>query len=278
MSVKFILRNVDSGEEHKLGKFSMLIGRSPSCEITTAKGHPSREHARIVQSKDGVFVEDLHSTNGTYVNNRRVSSATFLQERDVITIGGESFILASHLNPDVTVVAGKLSDNADEACILIAEDDDVDATQVREPYPLPKEWSLDSRNEDFTRADLKKSSFEINQLISEVASVNGEIYSAALLIFMSKKPPLVCGLSLEQGNTQWSFGRGKHCSFIVDDPCMSDCHAILYYQQGGWLISDNQSTNGIRCDGQRCQSLKLKDGMEFNVGRLTALFRTIKII
>lgn len=66
---------------------SILIGRSPECEVTIADVLVSRHHARVVVAEDGVWLEDLHSTNGIYVNARAISHRTALCEGDRILIG-----------------------------------------------------------------------------------------------------------------------------------------------------------------------------------------------
>lgn len=50
----------------------VTIGRSPECDIHINDLGLSRVHARLVPGEDGVFIEDLSSTNGTFINDRRV--------------------------------------------------------------------------------------------------------------------------------------------------------------------------------------------------------------
>jgi pSer/pThr/pTyr-binding forkhead associated (FHA) protein len=50
----------------------LTIGRSPECDICIGEGGLSRLHARLVPRDDGVLIEDLDSTNGSFVNDRRV--------------------------------------------------------------------------------------------------------------------------------------------------------------------------------------------------------------
>jgi hypothetical protein len=63
------------------------IGRSPDNDIFLDDVTVSRKHAVLVQS-DGQFrIEDLGSLNGTFVNRRRIDSATRLQSGDEVQIG-----------------------------------------------------------------------------------------------------------------------------------------------------------------------------------------------
>lgn len=65
----------------------LIIGRAEKCHLVLDDTYVSQMHARIF-SKDGRYlVEDLGSTNGTYLNRRRITSATELQRGDHVKIG-----------------------------------------------------------------------------------------------------------------------------------------------------------------------------------------------
>jgi hypothetical protein len=66
----------------------LLAGRDASCDMALpADGYASARHARFHRGPDADMVEDLHSTNGTFVNGDRLSGSRQLQAGDVITIG-----------------------------------------------------------------------------------------------------------------------------------------------------------------------------------------------
>jgi pSer/pThr/pTyr-binding forkhead associated (FHA) protein len=66
----------------------LLAGRDLSCDISVpADGYASARHARFHRGADGDMVEDLHSTNGTFVNGEQLTGSRRLQPGDVITIG-----------------------------------------------------------------------------------------------------------------------------------------------------------------------------------------------
>jgi two-component system cell cycle response regulator len=71
---------------------TLTIGRDTTCEIAFPEVPSlSRAHARVRYSEDGVVVEDLGSTNGTFVNDRRVSDGIFLASGDRIQFGALHF-------------------------------------------------------------------------------------------------------------------------------------------------------------------------------------------
>ena len=63
------------------------IGRSPDNDIFLDDVTVSRQHAVLLQSEGEFRIEDLGSLNGTFVNRRRIDSATRLQSGDEVQIG-----------------------------------------------------------------------------------------------------------------------------------------------------------------------------------------------
>jgi pSer/pThr/pTyr-binding forkhead associated (FHA) protein len=66
---------------------SILIGRAPSCTLVLDDDYSSSRHARIFPQNGSWFVEDLGSTNGTYVDDQRISQVTPLGPGTRVRIG-----------------------------------------------------------------------------------------------------------------------------------------------------------------------------------------------
>ena len=75
-----------SGEAFNVGGERMTIGRSPDAEVFLDDVTVSRNHALLVQRRDGLYIDDLGSLNGTYVNRRRIESHR-LQNGDELQVG-----------------------------------------------------------------------------------------------------------------------------------------------------------------------------------------------
>jgi len=63
-----------------------LIGREDTCDVVIADRQVSRYHARLFKAEDGIYLEDLASKNGTFINSVRVDEPVLLQDGDVIQI------------------------------------------------------------------------------------------------------------------------------------------------------------------------------------------------
>ncbi len=66
---------------------ALSIGRAAGCEITLDDTFVSQVHARVALSDSGVVVEDLGSTNGTYLNRKRVTAPVVVMTGDLIQVG-----------------------------------------------------------------------------------------------------------------------------------------------------------------------------------------------
>jgi pSer/pThr/pTyr-binding forkhead associated (FHA) protein len=69
----------------------VLVGRSAECDIIIDDVTVSRRHARISRKGMDLWIFDLDSLNGTYVNKKRIETA-MLKNKDEIQIGKYKFI------------------------------------------------------------------------------------------------------------------------------------------------------------------------------------------
>jgi hypothetical protein len=70
-----------------LGNVPLVIGRAPSSGLVLAAHEVSRAHCRIAAAGDSVSLADLESTNGTFVEGRRIAGTIDLPEGTVVQIG-----------------------------------------------------------------------------------------------------------------------------------------------------------------------------------------------
>ncbi|QRK05844.1 GGDEF domain-containing protein [Archangium violaceum] len=86
-----VIYGLDLGRKHDLSKEEILIGRSSKAEIQVDQESISRNHACITNTRRGVFIKDLESTNGTFVNDEPVQGEKELRNGDLVKIGRTIF-------------------------------------------------------------------------------------------------------------------------------------------------------------------------------------------
>lgn len=90
----------DMGRRIPLSPEPLTIGRASNCEVQIDHDSASRRHARITQRETHFHIEDLGSTNGTYVNDEPVD-ATTLRDGDQVKVGRTIFKFISSGNVEV---------------------------------------------------------------------------------------------------------------------------------------------------------------------------------
>ena len=86
MTALIIQNQQDTANEVVLNPGDVTIGRSRDNDLTIKDATVSARHAKIVTFFDVSYIEDLHSTNGTYLNGKRITKHT-LHDGDEIRLG-----------------------------------------------------------------------------------------------------------------------------------------------------------------------------------------------
>jgi methyl coenzyme M reductase alpha subunit len=90
LALEFI-EPVDWANERVAVDPAFVIGRSAECDISIADTYLSSRHARFANDDGDLTVEDLGSTNGTYVNQTMVHGRVHLEKGDIVQVGGVLF-------------------------------------------------------------------------------------------------------------------------------------------------------------------------------------------
>jgi DNA-binding response OmpR family regulator len=89
-----------TGREHPLSGDVVTIGRAVECDVVITSRRVSREHARLRREGWRVILEDLGSTNGTFLNDERVLDPVELRDEDRIRVGDVTFVFH---DPAITI-------------------------------------------------------------------------------------------------------------------------------------------------------------------------------
>ncbi|NUT55177.1 MAG: FHA domain-containing protein [Thermoleophilia bacterium] len=83
---------LDSGEEVPVDSLPVAVGRGGQNDLPLdGDEFASAQHARFEARRDGLWVEDIGSTNGTFVNGARVTTPRRLTKGDVVRVGQTDF-------------------------------------------------------------------------------------------------------------------------------------------------------------------------------------------
>src|SRR4051794_39070130 len=120
-----------------------LIGRTPECQLSLDDPLVSRRHAILEITADGVFVQDLGSRNGVFLNSERAEARTQLNEGDIIRIGTQDLVLSGVGEvPSVRAPGGRKFDMRStmqdvRVSELMADDDPPTSVTARRPTTDP---------------------------------------------------------------------------------------------------------------------------------------------
>lgn len=87
-ALKFISGKYQGGEFPLKMDRQVVIGRSSDLDMVLVEDMVSRKHAKITFNAGRITIEDLGSTNGTFVNGIRLSQPRKLKPGDIVRVGG----------------------------------------------------------------------------------------------------------------------------------------------------------------------------------------------
>lgn len=132
MKVSLVVRTAGrmQGKAVPVAGTQFLIGRDPQCQLRPATPLVSGRHCAVVVRGDAVSVRDFESTNGTFVNDERVTGERALGDGDRLRLGPLEFDVRLEPSATTATPAGVRQVSADDeaaAALLLALQDDRDS-------------------------------------------------------------------------------------------------------------------------------------------------------
>lgn len=273
----------EAGKTFDVGERRTVIGRRKG-DILIRDVEISGTHCVIeIDDRGNVSITDLDSTNGTYVNGKRVQRSE-LRNNDRLTLGQSK----------VTVrFKGEAGAGMDASPVVSHEPSPPpipqQPQQVQQPAASPSPF--DSPGGGFDNGGGLGDSFDaegIGQLITEELEGFSENTDSLVLDLARAeeelKLPFRTNLYLEflegeQAGTRYQFPKGNivvgrlNADLVVKDSDVSRRHALIEaYTRDKIFVKDLASTNGTWVNGQKVTYDKLKDGDKIRVGRTVLKF------
>jgi len=225
------------GETFPLKNGENTVGRSPEAAITLDDDSVSREHASILALPSGrIRIRDLMSSNGTFVNDRRLGEIP-LSGGDTVEIGGEKLVfLELKLPAGAAGAAAASAPSGDGGAAAV----DLGKTRIASDFP------------------------DLDAIAASMGGPDGPTYELKVL---GETRTLALGIH--------KIGRAPDCQIqLTDDSEVSRYHSQLDVASDRVLLKDLGSSNGTRVNGQKIEGeVALASGDRIGVGGKEMAFR-----
>ncbi len=122
-----IIQGRSASKAVRLGDGPATMGREAGCQVRINSSLVSRKHCQVYEKKGHLLVKDLGSSNGTYVNGKRVSEQQVLEVGDELTIGPIRFRVEKF---ELAAAAAGVAKASEEAVLTGTVDKDPDEFEI----------------------------------------------------------------------------------------------------------------------------------------------------
>jgi len=250
-------------------KQDMVLGRQAECDLQLTEGHASRKHAKFFFAEDAVWLEDLNSANGTFVNGAKITGKVKLASGDRLRFDVEEFDFR------VPSAAPAVDDGK---------------TQYREPasavvdaassgmYKRPGAWADPDAMGDGANKTKFIDPAQLKQMINN-APAGTAVNTAAidgphLHVVSGSRAGLNIKLTVgESGVREWTIGSQADREVQFQDSGVSALHAKVVNEGERWKVLDQMSANGTYVNGKRSNVSYLTAGDRVRFGPVECVFQ-----
>jgi pSer/pThr/pTyr-binding forkhead associated (FHA) protein len=262
---RYFLKKAGSGTETEING-TLAVGRSQESGLRLTEGNPSRNHARLTVTDGVLYVEDLKSTNGTFVNGARIESRTRLAPNDKVRFDLEEFVMRVELPP--------APPDADRTAM---RPEQVVAESAK--LNVPPAWTDSGETPGGGRTVFKtveQMEDERKRARERAAKTvdSGPVAVPQLTIYDGGGLPLTVQLRGGQpDNSEWSVGSDEGREIRIQRDGVSGLHAKLVNSGKVWKVVDQVSGNGTFVNGKRVTVSFLTNGDRIAFGPAECVFQ-----
>ncbi len=244
----------------------ITIGRKEGNTIRLTERNVSRRHARILRSDNEVQIEDLGSYNGIRVNNARIAERVSLRISDQVQIGDYKLYLKAEGVEQVddarTMPIDRIDTPPAEMAAVAPPPSSVPTT------PMPAQ-ARPAAVAQMAVADTDPAGRPV-ATAAQVAALTAPASYGKLVIISSNYP----GKELDLTRPQMIIGRTDENDLVINHRSISRNHAKVTRdtETQRYTISDLQSSNGVRVNGQDYGKVELRRGDVVDLGHVRLRF------
>src|SRR5262245_47288867 len=240
----------------------ITIGRKEGNTIRLTERNVSRRHARILRNNGEVQIEDLGSYNGIRVNNARIAERVSLRVSDQVQIGDYKLYLKAEGVEQVDDARTMPIERVDSA-MNTAPTDVIPAVAATPTQPMvistpvPGRLVGDPNRTLVSVADTDPQGRPVAPAAA-VAAMTTPVGYGRLVVLSSN----FAGREFELSRPQMIIGRTDENDIVVNHRSISRNHAKVVREPdtGRYTITDQQSSNGVRVNGQDYGKVELRRG------------------
>jgi pSer/pThr/pTyr-binding forkhead associated (FHA) protein len=264
---KFTLKKLPSGPEIALtGEIS--VGRSEESALRIVEGSPSRKHALISVADDGVSVQDLGSTNGTFVNDKRIDAKVKLNNNDRVRFDVEEFLFHIEEPP---------APKGDLTVRRAVPPRDVVAESGR--VKVPAGWVDNAAGQGGAKTQFmtpEQMEAERRRMQSSATASDSLGNIDTPLLIVPGNPDGAMRVQLRAASTdkkEWTVGSEGEREILIKRVGVSALHAKIVSDGKRWKVVDQLSANGTFVNGKRCNVSYLTSGDRISFGTVECVFQ-----
>lgn len=247
----------------------MVLGRQAECDVQLTEGHASRRHAKFSLADGAVWLEDLASANGTFVNGQRITGKVRLNSGDRLRFDTEEF--------DFRIPAAAAA--ADDGKTVYREPDSaVVAAESSGMYKRPGAWADPDAMGDGANKTKFIDPAQLKQMVNAPASApvnTAAIDGPHLHVVSGSRAGLNIKLTVgDSGMKEWTIGSQHDREVQFQDTGVSALHAKIVNEGERWKLLDQMSANGTFVNGKRSNVSYLSSGDRVRFGPVECVFQT----
>ncbi|MCA1840730.1 MAG: FHA domain-containing protein [Actinobacteria bacterium] len=215
------------------------IGQDPISEIKLTDPAASFNHCQISRQGQSLFLRDLGSKTGTYVNDELLTVPRPLQDGDVIRIGQSGLVFQAFTTSGTRVPASPpapIPTIEDAAPIAVAEEEQSPQDEIEEE-PAPKLTDKARSTGKATKPTQPPVPDRVDATVSNarLKGISGQI----------------AGVSFHLSGSKVTIGADGGTDISLTNPTLEPQHASLDQRAGEWVLSDTSATAGTYLNGER---------------------------